>query len=97
MVIDIKLLIRVRGGGLAGRSRLPRWRSRSHRARAARPLTFNVSSQPARESDSRRPAPAIALGFAGVSIDYCNITSYAGAGPNPILDHLLLALSPRAE
>ena len=40
------------------------------------------------------PAPAIARGFVGVSIDYCNITRYAQAGPNPILDQLLLALAP---
>jgi hypothetical protein len=57
-------------------------------------LSFEVSTRPARELDSRRPAPAIARGFAGVSIDYCTITRYAQAGPNPILDHLLLALAP---
>ncbi len=57
-------------------------------------LTFDVSLRPARELDSHRPAPAIARGFAGVSIDYCNITRYAQPGPNPILDRLLLALAP---
>jgi hypothetical protein len=57
-------------------------------------LRFEVSLRPARELDSRRPAPAIARGFVGVSIDYCNITRYAQAGPNPILDQLLLALAP---
>ena len=57
-------------------------------------LSFQVSLRAARELDSRRPAPAIARGFVGVSIDYCNITRYAQAGPNPILDQLLLALAP---
>jgi hypothetical protein len=57
-------------------------------------LSFEVSLRPARELDSRRPAPVIARGFVGVSIDYCNITRYAQAGPNPILDQLLLALAP---
>ncbi len=57
-------------------------------------LSFDISLRPARESDSRRPTPAIARGFVGASIDYCNITRYAQAGPNPILDQLLLALAP---
>ena len=57
-------------------------------------LSFVVSLRAARELDSRRAAPAIGRGFVGVSIDYCNITRYAQAGPNPILDQLLLALAP---
>ncbi|HWE33718.1 MAG TPA: hypothetical protein VG410_09545 [Solirubrobacteraceae bacterium] len=64
-------------------------------AASGQTLTFNVSTRPARELDSRRPVPAIALGFTGVSIDYCNITQYADAGPNPILDQLVLALAPQ--
>jgi len=62
---------------------------------AAQTLTFRVSTRLARELDSRRVAPPIAPGFAGVSIDYCTITRYAQTGPNPILDRLLLALAPR--
>lgn len=61
---------------------------------AAQTLTFNVSDRLARELDSHRVAPPIAPGFAGVSIDYCSITRYAVAGPNPILDQLLLGLAP---
>jgi hypothetical protein len=63
-------------------------------AASGQTLSFVVSLRAARELDSPRAAPAIGRGFVGVSIDYCNITRYAQAGPNPILDQLLLALAP---
>jgi hypothetical protein len=58
------------------------------------PLSYSILSTAAIRDLSTKPVAPVPPGYVGVSMDYCQISKYTGRVANPILAHLLMALSP---